>query len=194
MLTLESGKLAKLADASVMVRYGDTMVLSVVVANDEPKEGIDFLPLQVEYREKYAAAGKFPGGFFRREAKPSDKETLASRLIDRPVRPMFNELWCNDTQIICTVYSFDQENEGDVLAAIGSSCALMLAGLPFNGPITNVRVGYIDNEFVINPTIPQLVNSTLEIIVSGTDTSIVMVEGECKEISEELFVEALEFG
>lgn len=107
---------------------------------------------------------------------------------------MFNELWCNDTQIICTVYSFDQENEGDVLAAIGSSCALMLAGLPFNGPITNVRVGYIDNEFVINPTIPQLVNSTLEIIVSGTDTSIVMVEGECKEISEELFVEALEFG
>lgn len=193
-LSLETGRFAKLANGSVMVRYGDTMVLAVAVASSTPREGIDFLPLQVEYREKYAAVGKIPGGFFKREARPTEKEILSARLIDRPIRPMFTKGWTYETQVICTVYSYDQENDGDVLAAVGGSCALMLAGMPFNGPISNVRVGYIDGEFVINPTLAQLGESTLEIVLSGTDSSLVMVEGESKEISEELFLQALEFG
>jgi polyribonucleotide nucleotidyltransferase len=192
--SLETGRMAKLANGSVMVRYGDTMVLAVAVASSAPREGIDFLPLQVEFREKYAAAGKVPGGFFKREARPTEKEILSARLIDRPIRPMFQKGWTYETQVICTVYSFDQENDGDVISAVGASCALMLAGFPFNGPISNVRVGYVDGEFVINPTYAQLEESELEIVISGTDTSIVMVEGESEEISEDLFVEALEFG
>ncbi|HVZ40192.1 MAG TPA: polyribonucleotide nucleotidyltransferase [Candidatus Kapabacteria bacterium] len=192
--SLETGRLAKLANGAVMVRYGDTMVLAVAVASSAPREGIDFLPLQVEYREKYAAVGKIPGGFFKREARPTEKEILSARLIDRPIRPMFTKGWTYETQIICTTYSFDQENDPDVLGAVGSSCALLLSGMPFSGPISNVRVGHIDGEFVINPTIAQLADSTLEIVVSGTDSSIVMVEGESKEISEELFLQALEFG
>jgi len=193
-LTLETGRFAKLANGSVMVRHGDTMILAVAVASAAPREGIDFLPLQVEYREKYAAAGKVPGGFFKREARPSEKEILSARLIDRPIRPMFTKGWTYETQVICTVYSFDQENEADILGAVGASCALLLSGMPFSGPISNVRVGYIDGEFVINPTLSQLAESDLEIIVSGTDSSIVMVEGESKEIGEELFLKALEFG
>jgi polyribonucleotide nucleotidyltransferase len=192
-LSLETGHLAKLANGAVMVRLGDTMVLSVAVASASPREGIDFLPLQVEYREKYAAAGKVPGGFFKREARPSEKEILSARLIDRPIRPMFTKGWTYETQVICTVYSFDQENDADVLAAIGASAALMIAGMPFQGPISNVRVGHVDGEFVINPTYAELEDSVLDIIVSGTDDSIVMVEGESKEISEDLFVRALEF-
>ena len=193
-LSLETGHLAKLANGAVMVRLGDTMVLSVAVASSAPREGIDFLPLQVEYREKYAAAGKVPGGFFKREARPSEKEILSARLIDRPIRPMFTKGWTYETQVICTVYSFDQENDADVLAAIGASAALMISGMPFAGPISNVRVGHVDGEFVINPTYEQLADSKLEIVISGTDASIVMVEGECQEISEDLFVQALEFG
>ncbi len=193
-LTLETGRFAKLANGAVMVRHGDTMILAVAVASANPREGIDFLPLQVEYREKYAAAGKVPGGFFKREARPTEKEILSARLIDRPIRPMFQKGWTYETQIICTVYSFDQESEADILGAVGASCALMLSGMPFNGPISNVRVAYVDGEFMINPTYEQLEGSELEIIISGTDSSIVMVEGESKEISEELFLEALEFG
>jgi len=170
------------------------MVLAVAVAAGTPREGIDFLPLQVEFREKFAAAGKVPGGFFKREARPSEKEILSARLIDRPIRPMFTKGWTYETQVICTVYSFDQENDADVVAAVGASCALMLTGMPFNGPVSNVRVGYVDGEFIINPTFQQLANTMLDITLSGTDSSIVMVEGECKEISEDLFVEALEFG
>jgi len=192
--SLETGRLAKLANGSVMVRHGDTMVLAVAVASSAPREGIDFLPLQVEYREKYAAVGKIPGGFFKREARPTEKEILSARLIDRPIRPMFTKGWTYETQVICTVYSFDQENDADVLAAVGASCALMISGMPFSGPISNVRVGYIDGEFVINPTIAQLEDSELDIVVSGTDSSIVMVEGESREISEDLFLQALEFG
>jgi polyribonucleotide nucleotidyltransferase len=192
--SLETGRMAKLADGAVMVRYGDTMVLAVAVASQAPREGIDFLPLQVEYREKYAAVGKVPGGFFKREARPTEKEILSARLIDRPIRPMFTKGWTYETQIICTTYSFDLENDPDVLGAVGASCALMIAGMPFNGPISNVRVGHVNGQFVINPTFAQLQDSLLEIVVSGTDSSIVMVEGESKEISEELFVQALEFG
>lgn len=191
--SLESGVYAQLADAAVMVRYGDTMLLAVAVASSAPRDGIDFLPLQVEYREKYASAGKIPGGFFKREARPSEHEILSARLIDRPIRPMFRKGWTYETQLICNVMSFDQENTADVLGAIGSSCALLLSGMPFEGPISNVRVGYIDGEFIINPTYAQMEESELEIVVSGTDDSIVMVEGEAKEISEDLFVDALEF-
>ena len=192
-LTLETGRMAKLASGSVMVRFGDTMLLAAVVAAATPREGIDFLPLQVEYREKYAAAGKVPGGFFKREARPSEKEILAARLIDRPIRPMFTKGWTYETQVICTVYSFDQENEADILGAIGGSCALMLAGLPFNGPISNVRVAHVDGEFLVNPSYSEMEGADLELIVSGTDESILMVEGESKEVSEDLFIEALEF-
>lgn len=192
--SLETGRFAKLANGAVMARYGDTMVLAVAVAAGTPREGIDFLPLQVEFREKFAAAGKVPGGFFKREARPSEKEILSARLIDRPIRPMFTKGWTYETQVICTVYSFDQENDADVVAAVGASCALMLTGMPFNGPVSNVRVGYVDGEFVINPTFAQLPNSMMDITLSGTDSSIVMVEGECQEISEDLFVAALEFG
>lgn len=192
--SLETGRFAKLANGAVMARYGDTMVLAVAVAAGTPREGIDFLPLQVEFREKFAAAGKVPGGFFKREARPSEKEILSARLIDRPIRPMFTKGWTYETQVICTVYSFDQENDSDVVAAVGASCALMLTGMPFNGPVSNVRVGYVDGEFIINPTFAQLANSMMDITLSGTDSSIVMVEGECQEISEDLFVQALEFG
>ncbi len=192
--SLETGRFAKLANGAVMARYGDTMVLAVAVAAGTPREGIDFLPLQVEFRDKYAAAGKVPGGFFKREARPTEKEILSARLIDRPIRPMFTKGWTYETQIICTTYSFDQENDADVVAAVGASCALMLTGMPFNGPVSNVRVGYLEGEFIINPTFQQLENSEMDITLSGTDSSIVMVEGECQEISEDLFVQALEFG
>ena len=192
-ISLESGVYALLADGAVMVRSGDTMVLCVAASSASPREGIDFLPLQVEYREKYAAAGKVPGGFFKREARPSEHEILSARLIDRPIRPMFTKGWTYETQLICNVMSFDQENQADVLGAIGASASLLLSGMPFAGPISNVRVGCIDGEFVLNPTYAEQEESILEIVVSGTDDSIVMVEGEAKEISEDLFVDAIEF-
>ncbi len=192
-ISLESGLYARLADGAVMVRTGDTMLLAVAASSSSPREGIDFLPLQVEYREKYAAAGKVPGGFFKREARPSEYEVLSARLIDRPIRPMFTKGWTYETQLICNVVSFDQQNQADILGAIGSSAALLLSGMPFAGPISNVRVGSVDGEFILNPTYEELEGTEMDIIVSGTDDSITMVEGEADEISEELFVEALEF-
>jgi len=191
-LSIETGRYAKLADASVMVRYGDTMILVTAVASQEPKD-LDFMPLTCEYREKHASSGKIPGGFFRREARPTTKETLSSRLIDRPLRPLFPNGWRYETQLIATVYSYDLENEPDVLAAFGASAALTISDIPFNGPISEVRVGRINGEFIINPTLPQIHESDLEILVAGSDTSIVMVEGASKEISEEDFVAAMEF-
>ena len=192
-ISLESGVYARLADGAVMVRIGDTMLLAVAASSSSPREGIDFLPLQVEYREKYAAAGKVPGGFFKREARPSEYEILSARLIDRPIRPMFTKGWTYETQLICNTVSFDQQNQADILGAIGSSAALLISGMPFAGPISNVRVGYVDGEFILNPTYDELEDTEMDIIVSGTDDSITMVEGEADEISEELFVEALEF-
>ena len=192
-ISLESGVYAQLADASVMVRTGETMILTTVVAARSAREGIDFLPLQVEYRDKYAAAGKFPGGFFKREARPTESEILSARLIDRPIRPMFTKGWTYETQIICNTYSFDQENQADVLGAVGASAALLMSGMPYAGPISNVRVCYTDGDFIFNPTYEELEGAELEILVSGTDDSIVMVEGEADEISEDLFIEALEF-
>jgi polyribonucleotide nucleotidyltransferase len=155
-LKLETGKLAKQANGSVMVTYGDTVVLCTVVAADAPKEGQDFFPLQVEFREKTAAVGKIPGGFFKREARPSEKEILTARLIDRPIRPLFPEDFMIDTQVICTVYSSDQENDADVIAAVGASAALMVSNIPFDGPMGEVRVGRVNGEYLVNPTHTQL--------------------------------------
>jgi polyribonucleotide nucleotidyltransferase len=192
-LSLETGRLAKQADGAVMVRFGDTMVLATVVASKEEVEGQDFLPLQVEYREKTAAAGKIPGGFLKREGRPSEKEILSARLIDRPIRPMFPEGYRSETQVVVTVFSSDQENDGDILGAIASSAALMISDIPFNGPIAEVRVGKINGELVINPTYSQLETSEIDITVAGTATSIVMVEGESKEVSEQVMLDALRF-
>lgn len=191
-LSIETGKLAKQANGSVMVRYGDTMVLVTAVAG-ALREEIDFFPLQVEYREKYFAAGKIPGGFFKREGKPTDKEVLSSRLIDRPIRPLFPDEYRNDTQIVATVYSYDNENDADVIAAVGASAALMVSDIPFLEPIGEVRVGKVNGQFVINPTHLEIEASDLELVVAGTESSIIMVEGEAKEISEEEFLSALKF-
>jgi polyribonucleotide nucleotidyltransferase len=191
--SLESGRFAKFASGSVMVRCGDTMVLVTVVASEKELEDVDFLPLQVEYREKMAAAGKFPGGFLKREGKPSDREVLTSRLIDRPIRPMIPKGWHYETQIIATVYSADVEVDSETLGAVAASAALMISHIPFEGPISEVKVGRVNGQWIANPSFKQLENSDIDITVAGTDDSIVMVEGESKEISEEEFIEALEF-
>ncbi len=193
-LSLEVGRFARLADAAVMVRHGDTMVLVTVVANPEPNKAVDFLPLTVEYREKASAAGKIPGGFFKREARPSEHEILSARMIDRPIRPMFPKGWRNETQVIASVYSYDQKHEADVLAAIGASAALSISRIPFDGPIAEVRVARIDGEFVCNPTHEQIEACDMDLTMAGTADSVVMVEGGAQEISEDEFVEALEFG
>ena len=192
-LSLETGRFAKQADGAVMARFGDTMVLAAVVANKEAKEGIDYFPLQVEYREKAASAGKIPGGFFKREARPSEKEVLSARLIDRPIRPMFPDWFQSETQVIVTVYSSDQEHDGDVLGACAASAALMISDIPFTEPIAEVRVGRIDGQFVINPTYTQLTISDIDVTVAGTEDSIMMVEGEAKQISESDTLGALDF-
>ncbi len=193
IFSLETGRFAKQADGAVMARFGDTMVLAAVVANQEPKEGLDYFPLQVEYREKAASAGKIPGGFFKREARPSEKEILSARMIDRPIRPMFPDWYRCETQVIVTVYSSDQEHDGDVLGAVAASAALMISDIPFAGPIAEVRVGRVDGAFVINPTFTQLAKSDMDITIAGTDDSIVMVEGEAREISEQDMLEAFSF-
>jgi polyribonucleotide nucleotidyltransferase len=192
-LKLETGKLAKQANGSVLVTYGDTVVLCTVVAADAPKEGQDFFPLQVEFREKTAAVGKIPGGFFKREARPSEKEILTARLIDRPIRPLFPEDFMIDTQVICTVYSSDQENDADVVAAVGASAALMVSNIPFDGPMGEVRVGRVNGEYIVNPTHTQLKDSDMDMVVGGTEDSIVMVEGDSKEASETDILGAIKF-
>ncbi len=192
-LTIETGRYAKQANGSVMVRYGDTMVLVTAVAAKEAKEDQGFFPLQVEYREKTSAAGKFPGGFIKREGRPSEKEILSSRLIDRPIRPLFPKDFKNETQIIASVLSFDGENDSDVLGAIGASAALTISDIPFDGPIAQIRIGRVDGEFVVNPTANQLKDADLELVVAGTADSIAMVEGEANEIKEEDLLASLKF-
>ncbi|MCL5020877.1 MAG: polyribonucleotide nucleotidyltransferase [Bacteroidetes bacterium] len=192
-LSLETGRLAKQASGAVMVRYADTLVLATVVAAEEAKEGIDFLPLSVEYREKTAAAGKIPGGFIKREGRPNEKEILSARLIDRPIRPLFPKKWSYETQVVTTVFSFDGENDPDVLGAIGASAALAVSDIPFDGPIAEVRVGRIEGQYVVNPQISQLQQSDMDLTVAGTEDSIVMVEGESREVSESDLLGALEF-
>lgn len=192
-LTLETGRFAKQANGAVMITYGETMVLVTAVAAEKPNEAQDFFPLSVEYREKTSAAGKFPGGFIKREGRPSEKEILSARLIDRPIRPLFPESFMNETQVVATLYSFDGENDGDVLGATAASAALVISNIPFEGPVGEVRVGRINGEFIINPTLQQIEESDLELVVAGTDDSIMMVEGEGKEVSEEVMLEALRF-
>ena len=190
-LTIETGKLAKQAHGSALVRYGDTMVLVTAVASDEPTEQRDFMPLTVEYREKMFSAGRIPGGFIKREGRPSEKEILSARLIDRPIRPLFPDDFFYETQIIASVLSMDKENDADVLAGLGASTALMLSDIPFNGPIATVRVAKINEEFVINPTIKQIEESQLELVVAGSEDSIMMVEGEAKEVPESDLLQAI---
>jgi len=191
ILSIETGRYAKQSNGSVMVRYGDSMVLVTAVASAEAKEDQDFFPLSVEYKERSFAAGKFPGGFFKREGKPTEKEILSSRLIDRPIRPLFSDDYRNDTQIAAFVYSFDGENDTDVLAAVGASAALHISDIPFLEPIGQVRVGRVNGEFIVNPTNQQIEQSDMELVVGGTETSLLMVEGESKNISEEDLLNAL---
>ena len=193
VLSIETGRFAKQANGSIMVKYGDTMVLVTAVAADEPREGLDYFPLQVEYREKASAAGKFPGGYIKREGRPSEKEILSARLIDRPIRPMFPPDFVNETQVVASVLSHDGENDADVLGAVGASAALTISNIPFDGPIGEVRVGRINGQFVVNPTFSQLKESDLELVVAGTADSIMMVEGEAKEVSEDELLAALKF-
>ncbi|MGA9362852.1 MAG: polyribonucleotide nucleotidyltransferase [Bacteroidota bacterium] len=190
-LSIETGKFAKQADGAVMVRYADTMVLATVVSAKEPVEDQDFVPLQVEYRERTSAAGRIPGGFFKREGRPTEKEILSSRLIDRPIRPLFPKNYRYETQVLVTVFSSDQEHDADVLGAIGASAALLISDIPFDGPIAEVRVGRIDGEHVINPTLSQLEKSDIDLVVAGTAESVIMVEGEAKETSEDGLLEAV---
>ena len=193
-LTIETGRMAKQADGAVLVRYGDTVVLVTAVGADEPREGIDFFPLTVEYREQAYAAGRIPGGFFKREGKPRDKEILSARLIDRPIRPLFPDGFRNEVQIVALILSADQENDSDILGMIGASAALSISDIPFNGPIAAVRVGLIDGQYVINPTFPQLEESRLDIVIAGSRDSITMVEAGAREVSEDQIVAAIEFG
>ncbi len=193
-LTLETGRLARQADGAVFASYGDTTVIATVVAAKQPKEGIDFLPLTVNYQEKYFAAGRIPGGYFKREGRPTEKETLTSRLIDRPVRPLFADGWRCDTQVIVTTLSHDLENDPDIVAMIAASAALTLSGAPFMGPIGGARVGFINNEYVLNPQIDEMTESQLDLVVAGTQDAVLMVESEAKELSEEIMLGAVMFG
>jgi polyribonucleotide nucleotidyltransferase len=185
-LTLETGRIARQADASVLATYGETVVLATVVAEKSPKPGLDFFPLTVNYQEKTYAAGKIPGGFFKREGRPSEKETLVSRLIDRPIRPLFVKGFKNETQVVVTVLAHDLENDPDIVAMVAASAALTLSGLPFMGPIGAARVAFIDGEYVLNPTVDQLTeDNRMDLVVAGTNDAVMMVESEIKELTEE---------
>ena len=193
-LSLETGRMARQADAAVLAQYGETSVLATVVAAKSAKPGIDFFPLTVNYQEKTYAAGKIPGGFFKREGRPSEKETLTSRLIDRPVRPLFVEGFKNETQVVITVLSHDMENDPDILGMVAASAALTLSGLPFLGPIGAARVGIIAGEFVLNPMLDEMAESSLDLVIAGTQDAVMMVESEAKELAEKQMLEAVMFG
>ncbi|WP_428529099.1 polyribonucleotide nucleotidyltransferase [Roseibium sp.] len=193
-LILETGKVARQADGSVMATYGETKVLATVVSAKEPKPGQDFFPLTVNYQEKAFAAGKIPGGYFKREGRPSEHETLTSRLIDRPIRPLFADGYKNDTQVVITVLSHDMENAPDILAMVAASAALTLSGVPFMGPIGGARVGYINGEYVLNPLVDDMPESALDLVVAGTSDAVLMVESEAKELDEETMLGAVMFG
>ncbi len=193
-LTLETGEIARQADASVVVSYGDTVVMVNVTSRREVKEGQDFFPLTVDYMEKTYAAGKIPGSFFKREGRPSEKETLTSRLIDRPMRPLFPEAFYNEVQVVATVLSSDPEIDSDIPAIIGASAAMSLSGIPFYGPLGAARVGYIDGEYILNPSKTQMETTELDLVVAATETAVMMVESEAKELSEEVMLGAVTFG
>src|SRR3954468_7668333 len=193
-LILETGKIARQAHGSVVATYGESKVLATVVAAKEARVGVDFLPLTVDYQEKFYAAGRIPGGYFKREGRPTERETLISRLIDRPIRPLFASGWRCDTQVIATTLSHDLENDPDVLAMVASSAALTLSGVPFMGPIGAARVGFINNEYVLNPQLDEMLESQLDLVVAGTTDAVLMVESEAKELPEEIMLGAVMFG
>src|SRR3984893_15766065 len=190
-LVLETGQVARQADGAVLATYGETTVLCTAVAVKSAKPGQDFFPLTVNYQEKTFAAGKIPGGFFKREGRPSEKETLTSRLIDRPIRPLFVEGFKNETQVVVTVLSHDMENDPDILALVASSAALTLSGVPFLGPIGAARVGLIADEFVLNPMLDEMAESSLDLVIAGTQDAVMMVESEAKELPEKQMLEAV---
>src|SRR3954452_25021562 len=193
-LVLETGRMARQADGAVLATYGETTVLCTAVAAKSAKPGQDFFPLTVNYQEKTFAAGKIPGGFFKREGRPTEKETLTSRLIDRPIRPLFVPGYKNDTQVIVTVLSHDLENDPDVVGMVAASAALTLSGVPFMGPIGAARVSFINNEYVLNPSLDEMKDSQLDLIVAGTADAVLMVESEAKELPEEVMLGAVMFG
>ena len=193
-LTIETGEVGRQADGAVMVSYGDTVVFVTAVGNKNAKEGQDFFPLTVDYQEKNYAAGKIPGGFFKREGRPSEKETLTCRLIDRPLRPLFPKNFYNDVQIVATVMSSDSEIDSDIPSIIGASAALAISGIPFYGPVGASRIGYVDEKFVVNPTKTQLEVSELDLVVAGSDTAVLMVESEAKELPEKIMLDAVSSG
>ncbi|HYC05916.1 MAG TPA: polyribonucleotide nucleotidyltransferase [Azospirillaceae bacterium] len=193
-LVLETGQIARQADGAVKVSYGDTVVLCTAVFNKSPKPGVDFFPLTVNYQEKAFAAGKIPGGFFKREGRPTEKEVLTSRLIDRPIRPLFADGFRNETQIVCTVLSHDLENDPDIAAMVGTSAALTLSGAPFLGPIGAARVGFKDGQYILNPTLEQVETSELDLVVAGTVEGVLMVESQANELSEDVMLGAVMFG
>jgi len=193
-LTLETGRIARQADGAVLATYGETTVLATVVAERQPKPGLDFFPLTVNYQEKYYAAGKIPGGFFKREGRPTEKETLTSRLIDRPIRPLFVKGFKNETQVIATVLSHDLENDPDIVAMVAVSAALTLSGVPFLGPVGGARVGFKDGAYVLNPTTDEVADSDLDLVVAGTADAVLMVESEAKELDEDTMLGAVMFG
>src|SRR5437763_998345 len=183
-MTIETGKIAKQADGSVVVRMGETIVLVAAVAASKAKEGQDFFPLTVDYREKAAAAGKFPGGYFKREGRPTEKEILTSRLIDRPIRPLFPKGWYNEVQVQSLLFSADGENDPDMLSLVGASAALMVSDIPWDGPLGAVRVGRVNGKFIANPTHPERIDSDLDLVYVASATDVVMFEGSAKEMTE----------
>ncbi len=193
-LVLETGKVARQANGAVIATYGETSVLCTAVGQRSPKPGIDFFPLTVNYQEKTYAAGKIPGGFFKREGRPTEKETLVSRLIDRPLRPLFHESYRNETQVVCTVLSHDLENDPDIIAMIGASAALTISGIPFLGPIGAARVGYKDGDYVLNPLMGDLEESALDLVLAGTREGVLMVESQANELSEDVMLGAVNYG
>src|SRR5918992_1973315 len=187
-LVLEAGKMARQADGAVLAAYGETTVLATVVSLHEAKPGQDFFPLTVNYQERYYAAGRIPGGFFKREGRPTEKDTLTSRLIDRPIRPLFPDGFFNEVQVVATVLSLNPEVDSDIPAMLAVSAALTLSGIPFNGPIAAARVGYSDGQYVLNPTMTQLKESKLNLVVAGTEQGVMMVESEALELSEDVML------
>jgi len=191
-LTLETGRIARQANGAILAQYGGSVVLATVCASANSIEGLDYVPLTVDYNEKYYAAGKIPGGFIKRESRPKDKEILVSRLIDRPMRPLFDKAFGREIQVIPTTISTDQVNPPDILSIIASSAAVHISDIPFNGPIAGVRICQVSGELIVNPSYEEIEKSTMEIVVAGTREGITMVEGGAVEVSEDLMVEALE--
>ena len=193
-ISLETGKIARQADGAIIAQCGETVVLATAVGAKKVNPDVDYFPLSVNYQEKYYAAGKIPGGYFKREARPTESETLISRLIDRPIRPLFPDEFKNEVQVLPTVISYDKENEADILSIIASSAALAISGMPFLGPVGASRVGFIEGKYVLNPSKVELKNSNLDLVVAGTKDAVLMVESEASGLTEEEMLNAVKFG